>query len=108
MGKQNVGQTGEESVRIGGREVSELSVRDQMTARKGIALTKKQLAIKEIKDKYPKWDVNGLLAAIRQADDNIERFEKCLKEERATIAEYTGYVALCKQRDDDLRKVESD
>jgi len=107
MSKSNTGQTGEESIRIGGQEVHDLSVVDQMRARKGIKLTAKQQAIKDIKSEFPQYQVAGLDAAIRQANANIVRFEKCVKEEQATIAEYTGYLALCKQRDAKLSKLES-
>lgn len=107
MSKSNTGQTGEDSIRIGGKEVHELSVVDQMRARKGIKLTAKQQAIKDVKAEFPQYQVAGLDAAIRAAKANIVRFEKCIKEEQATIAEYTGYLALCKQRDEKLAKLEA-
>lgn len=99
----NVGELGIKSIRIGGRRVGELSKVEQMMARKQIALTEEEMKIKEIKDKYPKYKVPNLKAGIVEARANIVRFQETVQKEQETIAEFSALLALCEQRDRELK-----
>jgi len=103
MAKSNIGQTGKDSIRIAGKEISELNRVDQMRARQQLELTEDQLKKKAILDKYPPYKVPNLEAAIREAKANIVRFTECVERENLTIQEFTVHLALCKQRDKELK-----
>ena len=103
MGDSNVGETGIESTRIGGKRLEELSVVDQMRARKQIVLSAAERRVKDIKDRYPRYKVPNLESGITEAEANIVRFEEAILKERKTIKEFSAYLALCRQRDVELR-----
>jgi len=98
----NIGQTGIESIRIGGKPIAELNVRQRMEARVQLELTEAQKARRAIKDKYPPYNVASMEAAVKEAHANIQRFTECIQKEQATISEFTGYIALCCLRDQEL------
>jgi hypothetical protein len=99
----NIGEVGAKSSRFAGKSANELSVVQRMQARKGIELTEKQQRRKDIKDKYPPYKVPNMEAAIREAHANIGRFQGAIKKEQQTINEFTAHLALCRQRDKELR-----
>lgn len=103
MGENNIGESGFDSTRIGGKRLDELTVLEQMRARKQIVLSAEQRRVKDIKDRYPKYKVPNLKAGIREAEANIGRFEEAIKKERDTISEFSAYLALCQQRDKELK-----
>lgn len=90
------------SIRIGHRKISELSVREQMEARKQLELSEEERKKREILQRYPRYKVPGLEAGIREAHENIKRFEAALAKERKTIEEFTAFLALSRQRDREL------
>ncbi len=91
------------SIRIQGRKVEELTVRQQMESRKQIVLSEKERKRKEILTRYPRYKVPNLKAGITEALANIARFEEAIKKERDTVSEFTAFVALCEQRDKELK-----
>lgn len=103
MVESNVGETGVDSIRIGRRRVGELSKLEQMRARKQIVLSDEERRVKDIRDRFPKYKVPNLRAGILEAGENIKRFEGGIQKERDTIAEFNGLLALCEQRDTELR-----
>ena len=104
MLKSNVGDDDPvSSIRIGHRKVGELNVREQMEARGQIELSEKERKRREILQRFPKFKVPGLKAGIREAQANIDRFHKVIAKEQETIREYSEHLALCKQRDRELK-----
>jgi hypothetical protein len=103
MARNNIGEMGKRSIRIGGKRISELNVVDQMRARQQIELTEEQAKKKAILDKYPPYKVPNLKAGIKEARENIQRFTDCIAQENKTIEEYTVHLALCEQRDKELK-----
>jgi hypothetical protein len=104
MSKSNIGDSDPiTSIRLQGRRVDELSVVQRMQARKQIELSEKERQRREIKDKYPPYKVPNMKAAVKEAKANIARFEEAIKKEQATVAEFTAFIALCEQRDKELK-----
>lgn len=102
MSTSNIGETGIESSRFSGKTLSELSVVEQMKARKQIELSEKEREIRRIKNRYPPYKVKSMDAAIKESRANIKRFQNAIKKEQETIDELMGLIALCRQRDYEL------
>ena len=105
MAKPNIGQTGEESIRIHGKPVEECSLQAQMEVRNKTKLSARQMAVKEINRKYPPYKVPNLKAGIKEAEANIGRFEEAIRKERQTVSEFTTLVKLCEMRDKELESL---
>lgn len=103
MTESNIGETGIDSIRIGGKRIGDLSVVDRMRARKQVELSETERKIRDVKAKYPPYSVPHLKAGIKEARENMFRFETAIKKENETITEFSKYLGLCEQRDKELR-----
>lgn len=109
MSKSNRGDSDPvSSTRIAGKKVEELSIVEQMKARGTLELTKEQQKRKEILESYDplirRLNPDFLEKDIERSEENIARFEECIKKERETIAERKGIIPLLRQRDELLKK----
>jgi len=105
----NRGQTGIESIRLGGMSIDELPIREA-------ALTKEQLpAVHEtikrnelgnIIAKYPKQTVDWVNGAIRECHATIKNVRALMERQQTMIDEYTVHITLCDYRDSEIEKIE--
>ena len=105
----NEGVTGVESIRLGGRSIDQLPIREA-------ALIKQQLPvilenardnkIVNIKAKYPTQRVDWITGAINECNDSIRRVRMLVDQQRTMIEEYTGLLSLCRHRDKALLKLD--
>lgn len=101
--ESNVGESGIASIRIGGRRVEGLSRVEQMMARKQIELSEEEKRVRDIRARYPKYKVVNLKSSIKEMDSDIRRFEDAITDLRGKVADFTGFLALCEQRDKELK-----
>jgi len=102
---------GIESIRLGGMTLDELPIAEG-------ALTKQQMpsvinaykdnTIVNIKAKYPKQTVAWIDGAIRECEDSIRNIRKLKDAQHKMIGEYTGFISLCKHRDNEIKKTDSE
>ena len=59
--------------------------------------------IKSIRVKYPPYDPEAMDAQIEQFREAILKADDVIKQEYESIAEFTGHLTLCKQRDHELK-----
>lgn len=107
----NIGQTGRESIRIGGKKIDELPIAEG-------AITKLQMpAIDEsikrnklgnIIAKYPKQTVDWVKGAIRECETTIKKVRNLKSEQQKMIDEYTSHISLCSYRDEEIAKTDDD
>lgn len=107
----NIGQTGLESIRIGGMKVDELPIAES-------ALTKQQMPMVEesikrnklgnIIAKYPKQTVAWVEGAIRECHASIKQVRALKAGQQKMIDEYTGHISLCAYRDKEIAKTDDE
>jgi FtsZ-binding cell division protein ZapB len=107
----NEGQTGFESIRLGGMSIDELPIREA-------ALTKEQLpAVHEtikrnklgnIIAKYPKQTVDWVNGAIRECHATIKNVRNLMTRQQTMIDEYTVHITLCDFRDSEIKNLDKD
>lgn len=61
--------------------------------------------IKSIRVKYPPYNREAMDAQIEQFREGIQKSDDVIKEEYHSIAEFTGVLSLCRQRDKELRNL---
>jgi len=103
----NIGQTGLESIRIGGMKIDNLPIAES-------AITKQQMpevdaSIKRNKlgniiAKYPKQTVDWVKGAIKECEDTIKKIRALKEQQQKMIDEYTGHISLCDYRDKEIAK----
>lgn len=103
----NIGQTGIESIRIGGMEISDLPIAELASAKTQIKLaedTERQAKIDGVIKSSPKQSIIYLEARITEAADNVTRIQDMKEREQKTINEYLGTIKLCEHRDREIAK----
>lgn len=98
----NEGQQGDESVRIGGKPLSELGVRERQEAQLQIDERNRRERHRAILAKYPKYKVEALQGQLKQCERNLVRMRGVVAQEESTIAEYKMWIRQCEQRDREL------
>lgn len=63
-----------------------------------------QAQIKDLKKRFPPYDVAAMEQQIVQCNEAIERCNKVIQQEHDSVAEFEGVLALCRQRDIELAK----
>jgi hypothetical protein len=103
VSKGNGTDTGDESVRIGGKPIEDLTIRQQVE-------TAAQLQERELKErrtsilkKYPPYKVGGLKAQLGQCEANLIRMRDVARQEEDKIAEMREWIRLCERRDKELK-----
>jgi uncharacterized coiled-coil DUF342 family protein len=61
--------------------------------------------MKELRLKYPPYDVDALQAQIEQFEEAIERCDSVIEQEYESISEIEGLLALVEQREKELKSV---
>ncbi len=105
MGKANgnAGKEGDESVRIGGRPIADLGIRDQVETAEQLEARKRKAEMKAILSKFPPYSTPGLEAQLKQCEGNLDAMRGVCIAEETKIAEYRVWIRLCQQRDKELR-----
>lgn len=65
----------------------------------------KLAAIKDLKKRFPLYNVQAMQEQIDQFHDSASRAEEVIQTERDSIQEFTGILSLCMRRDEDLRRL---
>jgi hypothetical protein len=94
-----------DDIRIGGKKLNELKVRERVEAQKQIQdaeVQAKRDARKAIIKKYNRYDVVQLEAAIRKMEANIENMKQVIARENAEIKTYRQHISNANRRDQEL------
>lgn len=98
----NIGQTGVESIRIGGMKISDLPLAAAARAKEQLRLaedTERQNKINDVMAKYPHQTVLYLKSRITECHENIARLNAQSALQTQMIADYAGHISMSKQRD---------
>jgi len=71
----------------------------------GITAQVRDDGIRELKKKFPPYDVKAMRKQIIQNNEGIERCKAVIVAEDASIKEFSECLALCRQRDKELAKL---
>jgi hypothetical protein len=102
----NTGELGTLSIRVNGVRINELPIAEQHEARQQLALAQddeRQQKIKSVMASYPPYQVSALKAQIVTSQASIQRAQTVIDKENQVISDYTGHVAVCERRDQELR-----
>ncbi len=103
----NIGQTGVESIRIGGMLISDLPMAELASARTQIKLaldTERQSKIDGVVKASPTQSIDYLESRAKEATHNVKRIQDMKEREQKTINEYLGTIKLCEHRDREIAK----
>lgn len=70
-----------------------------------IAKTTDEAKIKELKKKFPPYNVEAMQTQITQCHESIERCDEVVTKEQDSIKEMQGVMTLCEKRDSDLKNL---
>jgi len=107
----NIGETGVDSIRIGGMRISDLPIAENALARPQLPIaedTERQNKINDILAASPKPRVTYLDSRIIECHANVVRISEMKSQQQAMISEYTSQVGLCKFRDGEIAKIAED
>ena len=93
-----------DSMRWRGQPLSELTHRQRMGILTEMAKVEKEQKLRDILNKYGKFDKEQLEGAIRQMEGNIKALQATQILEHAKIKEYRNLMADCDLRDKELSK----
>lgn len=102
MAKSNIGQTGVESIRIGGRTIDELPIAEAAHAKAGLAeflKTDHDNKIAAVRAKYPDTPMASIDAFLTECKENLKRTRDFIANIEGRKNEYAGLIGLCKHRD---------
>lgn len=102
----NIGKTGVDSIRLGGRAVDELPIAEAAITKQqlpGVFEADRQNRVTNIKAKYPKQTVAWIDGAISECNDTIKNIRGLKGSQQKMIDDYTGFISLCKHRDKELK-----
>ena len=105
----NQGQTGLESIRLGGMSIDELPIREAALVKEQLPAvheTIKRNKLGNIIAKYPKQTVAWVEGAIRECHATIKNVRALMERQQVMIDEYTGHISLCQYRDSELKKLD--
>ena len=105
----NVGETGVESIRLGGHKIENLPIRERHLALdqmpKVNAMSRKG-QIDNIRARYPKQSIAWVDGTLRECDNNLVRIRDFIGEQEKMTNEYMGQISLCKHRDKEIAKLD--
>lgn len=102
MSKNNVGQTGPESLRLGGMSIDNLPIAEARITLDQLPLLNaadRETQVSNIKASYPKQDLPWITGALKECKGNLVNVRKLAKDSQSKIDEYMGLIGLCKHRD---------
>ena len=91
------------SVRIGGRPIEDLSIRQQVNTAEQLHAREKKDRRKAIEKKFPPYVVQGLQGQLHQCEQNLIRMRDVCRQEEDKIAEMRNWISLCERRDKELK-----
>lgn len=107
MSKSNIGQTGPESIRLGGMSIDQLPIAAAAHAKQSMPdflKSNRQNKIDSIIGAYPKQSVDWIDGAIRECMHNLNNVRLLIAGQNKMINEYMGQISMCKHRDKLLAK----
>ncbi len=108
--KSNIGQTGIESIRLGGMQVSDLPIAEahDATQQMPIAIeSDRQNKISFIKEKYPTQTIGWLDGALKECEATIRNVQGLITEQSNMINAYSGHISLCEHRDKSIERIKA-
>lgn len=109
--EDNIGQTGIDSIRLGGVRVSELPIAEQAQAKPQIPLfidTERRNKVAGVLARFPKQRVDYLKSKIQECQTNVTRMGLLANAESQRISEYSGLITLCEFRDKEITRILED
>lgn len=107
----NIGQTGVESIRIGGMTLDTLPMVEAAITKqqwRTVVESNERQEVENILSKYPKAQIPYLLSRITECEENIVRIRGLIGAQNKMINEYSAHIGLCKFRDDSIKKLDPD
>ena len=105
----NIGQTGIESIRLGGKKIENLKVPiEAIIAQRqmqDVIENDRQNKIGEVKAKFPKQNTNFLKSKVEICRMNIRTIKQSIENWQREIISYKGFVMVCQERDKLLKSV---
>lgn len=111
MQESNIGETGIQSIRIGGMRVVDLPMVPAAAVRFQMPLVEdgqRQNRVETILASSPKQKVLYLESRIREAEANIFRVNQLKSDSQKMISEYSASISLCEHRDKEIIKIDDD
>jgi len=105
----NIGQTGRESIRVGGRTIDNLPIAEGAITKFQMPMVDETIKRNELGNiiaKYPKQTVAWILGAIRECEQTIKNVRDLMTRQQVMIDEYTTHIALCDYRDSEIAKLD--
>lgn len=99
---KNIGETGLESIRIGGMQIDNLPIAEAADVKAQMPeaeKTQRENKIADIRKSHPTQRVGYLKGRINEAEDNIERMRQQKARNLDDISSYTSQISLCQHRD---------
>lgn len=93
----NEGQTGAESIRIGGMTLDTMGMAESAITQQQLPMARaanKKQEIENVKSQFPKPKISYYEGRISECEGNIKRVQNLITEQRAMIEEYTGLIAI--------------
>lgn len=107
MNKSNKGQSGPESLRLGGMTLDQLPIAEAAHAKQAMPdflKSERQNKVEGIVASYPKQSVAWIDGAVRECTKNLSRVRELVERQNKMINEYMGHISLCRHRDKLLAK----
>lgn len=108
---KNIGESGPNSIRIGGMKICDLPIAESAAAKQQLPLaldTERQNKIDDVIAGAPKQRVTYLESRIIECQANVVRISEMKSQQQATISEYVSQISLCKFRDGEISKLGED
>ena len=109
MSESNMGQTGLESIRLGGMKIDSLPIAESALTKEQMPVIQESIKRNELGNiiaKYPKQTVDWVKGAIRECEDTIKKVRALKGQQQTMIDEYTGHISLCSYRDKEIAKTD--
>ena len=98
----NVGQSGADSIRIGGMTRDTLGMAEAALTNQqwpSAVASNAQQEIENLKSQYPKGSISYYNSRRAECFENIKRVQDLKTQQDTMIEEYNGHIALCKHRE---------
>lgn len=106
--KDNIGVSGVDSLRLGGRRIEDLPIAESIRAQMQLPAVHeadRESKIAAIKARYPKGSVLYYNSRIKEAQGNIVNVQNHRMELQTKMAEYTAHVTMCEYRDKEAANI---
>ena len=105
----NIGQTGVESIRLGGMRVDNLPIAEGAITAQQMPQKRQEERdnkVEAILAKYPKQSLAFLRGAIRECEATIKNVRGLKADQEKMINDYSGHISLCAYRDSELKSLD--